>query len=112
MTGKYPNTNKGRIGISHYHDTHKSEIISNPDLLKLNKIGYDQQLLNLCNLFAGNAGKDVGSKYVSLPSNKDVAKLLLIPSEGDFSHVDNADSVKFGSNYVTLISEGSNLKKK
>ena len=74
-----------RTELSYYRDTHKSEIISNPDLFKLNKIAYDQQLLNLCTLLAG---KDVGSKYVSLPTNKDVAKLLLIPSEGDLLRLD------------------------
>ena len=30
-----------RIELSYYRDTHRSEIVSNPDLFKLNKVGYN-----------------------------------------------------------------------
>ena len=62
-----------RTELSYYRDTHKTEIVSTPELFKLNKITYDQQLLNLCTLLSG---KDVGGKYASLPTNKDVARIL------------------------------------
>lgn len=90
-----------RIELSYYRDTHRSEIVSNPDLFKLNKVGYNQQLLNLCTLLAG---KDVGSKFVTLPTNKDVAKVLPSVSSSNASPVDD-DMIEVGMMYVTLISE-------
>ena len=41
-----------RIELSYYRDTHKSDVVY-PELFKMNKISYDQQLLNLCTLIAG-----------------------------------------------------------
>ena len=92
-----------RTELSYYRDTHRSEIVSNPELFKLNKISYDQQLLNLCTLIAG---KDVGGKYVSLPTNKDVAKVLSSQSDNHLSSLQDADAIEVGQNYVTLIAEG------
>ena len=62
-----------RTELSYYRDTHKTEIVSTPEQFKLNEITYDQQLLNLSTLLSS---KDVGGKYTSLPTNKDVARIL------------------------------------
>ena len=92
-----------RFELSYYRDTHRSEIASSPELFKLNKISYDQQLLNLCTLIAG---KDIGGKYVSLPTNKDVVKVLSSQSDDHHSSEQDTDAIEVGQNYITLIAEG------
>ena len=72
----------------YYRDTHKTEIVSTPELFKLNEITYDQQLLNLCTLLSG---KDVGGKYTSLPTNKDVARILSTSAPENHLSVDDKD---------------------
>ena len=93
-----------RIELSYYRDTHKQEIISNPHLFKLNKIRYEEQLVNLCTLLAG---KKVGSKFVSLPTNKDVARVLpAIIGKGETpTPSEEEDKIEVGEMYITLISE-------
>ena len=97
-----------RTELSYYRDTHKTEIMSTPELFKLNKITYDQQLLNLCTLLSG---KDVGGKYTSLPTNKNVAKILSTSTPDNNLSADDQDedddAVRVGQQYVTLIAEGS-----
>ncbi|QQP34982.1 Hypothetical protein FKW44_023068, partial [Caligus rogercresseyi] len=56
-----------------YRDTHKADVIQQPDLFRVNNISSDDQLLKFCALLSGN---DPMSGYVNLPSNKDVLKLL------------------------------------
>ena len=60
-----------RTELLYYKDTHKTEFVSTPELFKLNKITSYQQLLHLCKLLSG---KDVAGKYLSLPTNKDMAR--------------------------------------
>ena len=62
-----------RTELLYYKDTHKTEFVSTPELFKLNKITSYQQLLHLCKLLSG---KDVAGKYLSLPTNKDMARIL------------------------------------
>ena len=86
--------------------THTSlEILSNPDLFRVNKISYNEMLVNLCTLLAG---KDATSAYVSLPTNKDVEKLLGTSSGEGSSSTDEDDEIAVGMYYVTLITEGKN----
>ena len=87
--------------------THKSEILSNPDLFRVNKISYNEMLVNLFTLLAG---KDPTSAYVSLPTNKDVEKLLGTSSGEGSSSTDEDDEIAVGMYYVTLITESENDK--
>ena len=41
-----------RTELSFYRDTHKAEVIQQPDLFKIYNISHDEQLLNLCALLA------------------------------------------------------------
>ena len=92
--------------LCYYRDTHKSQIISNPDLFRINKVTYDEQLLNLCTLLAG---KDPMSEYATLPTNKDAEKLLS-SSKGtstEDNDEDDEDDIVVNRNYITLITEGN-----
>ena len=95
-----------RTELSYYRDTHKTEIVSTPELFKLNKITYDQQLLNLCTLLSG---KDVGGKYASLPTNKDVTRILSTstPTLSADDQDEEDEAIEVGQQYVTLIAEGN-----
>ena len=76
-----------RTELLYYKDTHKTEIGSTQELLKLNMITYDQQLLHLCTL----SGKDVAGKYLSLPTNKDMARILSTSAPENRLSVDDQD---------------------
>ena len=54
--------------LSFYGDTHKADVIQQPDSFKINGISHDEQLLNLCALLAGH---DLARDFVLVPSNKD-----------------------------------------
>ena len=41
-----------RTELSFYRDTHKADVIHQPDLFRISNISYDEQLLNLCFLLA------------------------------------------------------------
>ena len=88
--------------LSYNRDTQKSDIVVNPELIKMSKISYDQQLLNLCTIIAG--GKDFEVKYVSLRTNKDIAKAL--PSSvwiESYCSQEEDNAIKLGDTYATLI---------
>ena len=90
-----------RIELSYYRDTHKPDVIEQPDLFKIQKISYDEQLLNLCSLLAVHV-----PCYVSLPSNKD-AEIVLSSSSSDPSTSGiQEDPIELNKYYVTLITEG------
>ena len=88
-----------RIELSYYRDTHKADVLYQPELFRINNISHDDQLLNLCALLSGN---DPMAGYVTLPSNSDAAKVILSSGVSN----DKDDDVQVGRNYVTLISEG------
>ncbi|QQP53646.1 Hypothetical protein FKW44_006187, partial [Caligus rogercresseyi] len=43
-----------RTELSYYRDTHKADVIQQPDLFRVNNISSDDQLLNFCALLSGN----------------------------------------------------------
>ena len=101
-----------RIELSYYRDTHKADVIQQPELFKINNITYEEQLLNLCALLAGN---DHAQKYVTLQSNNDVS-LALSSSRSTGStgstNLQPADEeertdIEVGHYYVTLFVEGT-----
>ena len=61
-----------------YRDTHKADVIQNPDLFRMNTISYEDQLLNLCALLAE---QDPEQAYITLPTNGDM--LLSLSSVGE-----------------------------
>ena len=40
------------VELSYYGDTHKANVVHQPDLLKMNKISQEEQLLDLCALLS------------------------------------------------------------
>ena len=68
---------------------------------KVNKISYEEQLLNLCALLSEH---DLMSNYVTLSLNPDAVNLLFSSPD---SYIKNEDFVQIGENYVTLIAEGN-----
>ena len=71
-------------------------------MFRIHNISYDEQLLNLCALLEHNPAHD----YVSLPSNKDAATVLLSISTNLTQAPDEEDKISVGNYYVTLITEG------
>ena len=89
-----------RTELSFYRDTHKADVIQQPDLFKINGISHDEQLLNLCTL-------QLARDFVSLPSNKDAATVLLSCNSADPTQAHNKeDLLKVGRYYITLMTEG------
>ena len=72
-------------------------------MFRINNISYDEQLLNLCALLAEH---NPAHEYVSLPSNKDAATVLLSISTDQTQAPDEEDKISVGNYYVTLITEG------
>ena len=98
-----------RIELSYYRDTHKADVIQQPELFKINNITHEEQLLNLCALLVDH---DPARKYVSLPSNNDVTLALSsLRSTGstDLPPADEEDKtdIEIGHYYVTLFVEGN-----
>ena len=62
-----------RTEFSYYRDTHKSDVIANAHLFKLNKVTHEERLANLSILLSD---KSTESTYVSLPSTQDALVLL------------------------------------
>ena len=89
-----------RTEISYYHDTHRADVIHQPELYRVNNISLDDKLINLCALLSDN-------DPIALPSNKDVLKV--IPScKGNQSTEEteeDEDEISVGKMYVTLINE-------
>ena len=72
-------------------------------MFRINNISYDEQLLNLCALLAEH---NPAHDYVSLPSNKDAATVLLSISTDQTQAPDEEDKISVRNYYVTLITEG------
>ena len=87
--------------LTYYRDTHKSDIVQQPDLFKINKIVHEEQLLNLCALLSG---QDPMSGFVTLPSNSEAEKVL--SSSETLKLNEDDDAIQVGMNYVTLFLEG------
>ena len=92
-----------RTELSYYRDTHKADVIQQPDLFRVNNISSDDQLLNFCALLSGN---DPMSGYVNLPSNKDVLKLLPSCETNQPTGDEDEERISVGMMYITLVSEG------
>ena len=58
-----------RIELSYYRDTHRSDVISTPELFQLNKISHEEHLMNLSVLLSGK-----GSTITSLPTAENALK--------------------------------------
>ena len=65
-----------RTELAYYRDTHRADVIANPDLFKLNKVTHEERLINICVLLNGSPL----TKALPLPSNIDALKTLQ-PSE-------------------------------
>ena len=90
--------------LSFYQDTHKADVIKQTDLFKINGISHDEQLLNLCTLLAEH---DLARDFISLPSNKDTATVLLSCNSADLTQAHNKeDLTEVGRYYITLMKEG------
>ena len=61
-----------RKELSCYRDTHKTEVIYNGDLFKLNKISHEGRLVNL-GILLGNNNPD---QKTTLPTNRDAITIL------------------------------------
>ena len=95
-----------RIELSYYRDTHRADVIGQPEMFKINNISYQDQLLNFCALLAD---QDPGQSYVSLPSNKEVALCLSTLEEvsAEGTEVEESNIIVVGQYYVTLFVEGN-----
>ena len=90
--------------LSFYQDTHKADVIKQTDLFKINGISHDEQLLNLCSLLAEH---DLACGFISIPSNKDAATMLLSCNSADLTQAHNEeDLTEVGRYYITLMKEG------
>ena len=93
-----------RTKLSSCQDTHKADVIQQPDFFKINGISHDKQLLNLCNLLAEH---DLALDFVSLPLNKDAATVLLSCNSVDPTQAQNEeDLIETGRYYIPLMTEG------
>lgn len=82
-----------RTELSFYRDTHKADVIQQPDLFKINNISHEEQLLNLCALLAEH---DPARNFVSLPSNKDAATVLSSNSTDPTPAYTEKDTIEVG----------------
>ena len=53
--------------LAYYHDTHKSDVMSNPGLFKLNKVTHEERLTNMCILLNDSSL----TVLIPLPKNTD-----------------------------------------
>ena len=87
----------GCTKFSYYRDTHKTEVIYNGDLFKLNKISQEDRMVNL-GILLGNNNPD---QNTTLPTNRDALTIL----QGNSSTNDEGDDItefKLTKIYVTL----------
>ena len=78
-----------RVELACYRDTHKSEVIYNTDLCKINKVTHEERLTNFCVLLQGFSHHG----NVTLPANTDTltvfqGKIIPDPSTEDEVVVD------------------------
>ena len=63
------------VEMSYYRATHKSEMISRPDLFRINKITHEEQLGNLLILLNDDNDLSTGS-LADLPTNKQAMNVI------------------------------------
>ena len=83
--------------FSYYRDTHKTEVIYNGDLFKLNKISQEDRMVNL-GILLGNNNPD---QNTTLPTNRDALTII----QGNSSTNDEGDDIaefELTKIYVTL----------
>ena len=86
-----------RIELSYYRDTHKTEVIYNGDLLKLNKISHEDKLIDP-GISLDNNNPD---QNTTLSTNRDALTIL----HGNSSTSDKGNDItefKLNKEYVTL----------
>ena len=92
-----------RNELIYFRESHKSEVLHNPELFKVNGNTHEERLLNLCALIAED--EECSQSLCSLPTNADAA-LVVGASSADIQKDKNEDFV-VGHCYATLIKEGS-----
>ena len=90
-----------RTELIYFRESHKSEVLYNPEMFKVNGNTHEERLLNLCALVA----EDDECSLCSLPTNAD-ASLIVEASSPNIDEEKNEDVV-VGNCYATLITEGS-----
>ena len=83
--------------FSYYRDTHKTEVIYNGDVFKLNKISQEDRMVNL-GILLGNNNPD---QNTTLPTNRDALTII----QGNSSTNDEGDDIaefELTKIYVTL----------
>jgi hypothetical protein len=90
-----------RNEVIYYRDTHKSDVLYNPSMFKVNNNSHEERLVNLCALLAEQGSSDAST---SLPTNRDAEVAL----ESNVSEAEKEDEleIEIGKYYVTLMTEG------
>ena len=91
-----------RNELIYYRDTHKSDILDNPAMFKVNKNSHEERLVNLCSLLAGQGSSHSGTQ---LPTNRDAE--IALESTVVETTTEAEIEIEVGKYYVTLISEGN-----
>ena len=91
-----------RNELIYFRESHKSEVLCNPELFKVNGNTHEERLLNLCALIAED--EECSQSLCSLPTNADAA-LVVGASSFNMQKEKNAD-IEVGHFYATLIKEG------
>ena len=90
-----------RNGLIYFRESHKFEVLYNPDLFKANGNTHKERLLNFCSLVA----EDDEYSLCSLPTNADAS--LIVDASSPNVHEEKNKDVVVGHCYTTLITEGS-----
>ena len=90
-----------RTELIYFRESHKSEVLYNPELFKVNGNTHEERLTNLCALVA----EDDECSLCSLPTNADA--LLIVGASSPNIHEEKNEDVVVGHCYATLINEGS-----
>ena len=85
--------------LIYFRESHKSEVLYNPELFKVNGNTHKERLLNLCAHVADECS------LCSLPTNTDA--LLIVGGSSPNIQKEKNEDIMEGNFYVTLISEGS-----
>ena len=72
-----------RVELAYYRDTHKADVISTPELFRLNKVTHEERLTNLSVLLSGKSLHNVSP----LPTAEKALKLLQSSDDSDESEV-------------------------
>ena len=90
-----------RNELIYFRETHKSEVLFNPSLFRVNNISHEDRLLNLCALLA----EDVSCGEPStLPSNNDAE---IVIGGSSLTTTPTQHQIQVGKYYITLLTEGT-----